>query len=70
MYFKHTKKILYFLFRHLQIPPLPNGLQIMADQGFPNIPPLLLPVAPPGIDIPDYILRLEFSKIKPKINIL
>ena len=36
------------VFRHIQIPQLPQGLQIMADQGFPNIARLLLPVGPHG----------------------
>ena len=30
--------------RHLNIPNLPQGLQIMADRGFQNRAPLLLPV--------------------------
>ena len=33
-------------FRHLQIPQLPAGLQIMADKGFQNQRPLLIPAGP------------------------
>ena len=35
-------------FRHIQLPPFPQGLQIMADQGFANRSPLLVPVSPQG----------------------
>ena len=41
-----------FTVRHLQIPALPAGLQIMADQGFANRRPLLLLVSRLGIQMP------------------
>ena len=41
----------------MNIPPLPNGLQIMADQGFPNIRPLLLPVVQQGQQLPPRMRR-------------
>ena len=34
--------------RYIQLHRLPNGLQIMADQGFANQPPLILPIGPNG----------------------
>ena len=35
-------------FRHLTLPALPQGLQIMADLGFQNKSPLLLPISNNG----------------------
>ena len=35
-------------FRHIKLPPFPQGLQIMADQGFANRSPLLVPVSAQG----------------------
>ena len=34
--------------RHMNLPPLPCGLQIMADQGFQNQSPLLVPIGNNG----------------------
>ena len=35
-------------YRHIQLPPFPQGLQIMADQGFANRSPLLVPIGHQG----------------------
>ena len=54
MYLFNVKAVLKFrvtyklFFRHLALPNLPMGLQIMADRGFQNRPPLLVPVGNQG----------------------
>ena len=50
---------------HIRLPVLPNGLQIMADQGFANIRPLLvMPRAQyPGVDeIMRELVKIEIFK--------
>ena len=39
---------LCFFFSHIQFPVLPPGLQIMADQGFANQSPILIPMSHRG----------------------
>ena len=39
-------------FWHINLPHFPHGLQIMADQGFANRAPLLIPVNPLGQALP------------------
>ena len=39
----HTN--LRLLFSHINLPPFPNELQIMADAGFANIQPVITPAA-------------------------
>ena len=38
----------FHFYRHINLPPFPQGLQIMADQGFANKTPLLLPLSMQG----------------------
>ena len=44
--------MMIFFFSHIQLPPFPAHLQIMADLGFANIQPVITPacmnVLPPG----------------------
>ena len=46
-----------FLIRHVNLPVLPNGLQIMADQGFPRTPPLLITTRNNRINLPAAVRR-------------
>ena len=39
-------------YRHLNIPPFPQGFQIMADQGFANRSPLLVPISAQANPLP------------------
>ena len=54
-------------FSHLQIPRLPQGFQIMADQGFPNRSPFLLPVGVRGQQVRG-IIKEHFKSCRTSIE--
>ena len=54
--------LLVFFPRYVNIPVLPQGLQIMADLGFGNRPPLILPARENVLNVPD-LMRKYFIYI-------
>ena len=56
-----------FGFSHLNLPQLPQGLQMMADQGFANRPPILLPISRLGQPMRG-IMKLDFRSCRTTIE--
>ena len=55
---KYKFMTISFLNSNIVLPVIPNGLQIMADQGFPRMNPLLIPARNNRNNLPARIRRL------------
>ena len=54
---------LFWYDRYVNIPVLPNNLQIMADLGFGNRPPLILPARVNAVNVPDLLRKYVYINI-------